>query len=61
LFGSFASGVIIDKFFTMSDKSKDWHGIWLCFAVYALAIAIVFPFVFRYKHNAALAHAIKHA
>ncbi|MBC7401181.1 MAG: nucleoside permease [Mucilaginibacter sp.] len=61
LFGSFASGVIIDKFYTFSDQSKDWHGIWLCFAAYALAIAIVFPFVFRYKHNAALAHAIKHA
>jgi NHS family xanthosine MFS transporter len=61
LFGSFASGVIIDRFYTLSDQSKDWHGIWLCFAAYALAIAIVFPFVFRYKHNAALAHAIKHA
>ncbi|MCC8426992.1 nucleoside permease [Mucilaginibacter sp. UR6-11] len=61
LLGSFASGVIIDKFFTMSDQSKDWHGIWLSFAVYALVIATIFPFVFRYKHNAALAHAIKHA
>jgi NHS family xanthosine MFS transporter len=61
LFGSFASGIIIDKYFTMADKSKDWHGIWISFACYALVIAIIFPFVFRYKHNAALAHAIKHA
>jgi NHS family xanthosine MFS transporter len=61
LFGSFASGEIIDKFFTMPDQSKNWHGIWLTFAVYALVIAIVFPFVFRYKHNAALKHAIAHA
>jgi NHS family xanthosine MFS transporter len=59
LFGSFASGVIIDKFYTMADGNKDWHGIWLCFAVYALAIAVVFPFVFRYKHNAALERAIQ--
>lgn len=59
LFGSFASGFLIDHFFTMSDQSKDWHGIWLCFAGYALAIAIVFPFVFRYKHNAALERAIE--
>lgn len=61
LFGSFASGFIIDNFFTLADKSKDWHGIWLTFAAYALVIAAIFPFVFRYKHNAALEHAIKHA
>jgi NHS family xanthosine MFS transporter len=59
LFGSFASGVIIDKFYTMANGSKDWRGIWLCFALYALAIAVVFPFVFRYKHNAALERAIQ--
>jgi NHS family xanthosine MFS transporter len=61
LFGSFTSGLIIDKFFTLADHSKNWQGIWLCFASYALVIAIIFPFVFRYKHNAALEHAIKHA
>jgi NHS family xanthosine MFS transporter len=59
LFGSFASGVIIDKFFTMANGSKDWHGIWLCFAAYALVIAVIFPFIFRYKHNAALERAIQ--
>jgi NHS family xanthosine MFS transporter len=59
LFGSFASGNIIDKFYTMADGSKDWQGIWLCFALYASAIAVVFPFVFRYKHNAALERAIQ--
>jgi NHS family xanthosine MFS transporter len=61
LFGSFASGVIIDKFFTLPNQTKDWHGIWLSFAGYALIIAVIFPFVFRYKHNAALKHAIQHA
>jgi NHS family xanthosine MFS transporter len=60
LFGSFASGVIIDNFFTLPDQSKNWHGIWLSFAGYALVIAIIFPFVFRYKHNTALQHAIQH-
>jgi NHS family xanthosine MFS transporter len=60
-FGSFASGLVIDKFFTMPDHSKNWHGIWLTFAGYALVIAIIFPFIFRYKHNAALKHAIQHA
>jgi NHS family xanthosine MFS transporter len=61
LFGSFASGYIIDKYFTMADQGKNWHGIWLTFAAYALVIAVIFPFVFRYKHNAALKHAIENA
>jgi MFS transporter, NHS family, xanthosine permease len=60
MFGSLISGVIIDRFFTMADHSKNWHGIWLSFAGYALAIAVIFPFVFRYKHNTALKHAIQH-
>ena len=61
LFGSLASGVIIDKYFTLSDQTKNWHGIWLTFACYALVIAVIFPFAFRYKHNTALERAIKHA
>jgi NHS family xanthosine MFS transporter len=60
-FGSRISGIVIDKFFTHADQSKDWHGIWLSFAGYALVIAVIFPFVFRYRHNAALKHAIEHA
>ena len=60
-FGSIASGFIIDKFFLYPDGSKDWHGIWLTFAAYALVIAVIFPFVFRYKHNKALVQAIHHA
>lgn len=59
-FGSIASGLIIDKFFLLPDGGKDWHGIWLTFAGYALVIAIIFPFVFRYKHNKALVEAIQH-
>jgi len=61
LFGSIASGVIIDKYFTHADMTKNWHGIWLTFAAYALVIAVIFPFVFRYKHNKALEMAINHA
>ncbi|MDR3693678.1 nucleoside permease [Mucilaginibacter sp.] len=51
LFGSLTSGIIIDKFFTYSDHNKNWHGIWLTFAGYALVIAVIFPFVFRDKHS----------
>ncbi len=60
MFGSLTSGILIDKFFLLPDHSKNWHGIWLTFAGYALVIAIVFPFVFRYKHNTALKQAIQH-
>jgi NHS family xanthosine MFS transporter len=60
-FGSLISGIVIQSFFTYADQSKNWHGIWLSFAGYALIIAIIFPFAFSYKHNAALKHAIQHA
>jgi NHS family xanthosine MFS transporter len=60
-FGSMISGAVIQKFFTDASGAKDWHGIWLSFAAYALVIAIIFPFVFRYKHNKALEQAIRHA
>jgi len=60
LFGSFASGIIIDKYFTLANNTKDWQGIWLAFAAYALVLTIIFPFIFKYKHNAALAKAINH-
>lgn len=49
LFGSFASGVMIDAFFTQADGSKNWEGIWLTFAAYALLLALVFPFIFKHK------------
>jgi len=52
LAGSFASGIIIDKYFTLADHSKNWHGIWLSFAAYALVIAIIFPFIFKYNSTA---------
>ncbi|GAB2689009.1 nucleoside permease [Mucilaginibacter koreensis] len=59
LFGSLSSGVIIDKYFT-ANGNNDWHGIWLTFAIYALVIAVIFPFVFKYKHNKELQNAIAH-
>jgi NHS family xanthosine MFS transporter len=51
LIGSFASGYVIEEFFTLADGSKQWQNIWLTFAAYALVLAIVFPFVFKYKHD----------
>ena len=50
IFGSLASGYVIDRYFTVNG-TKDWHGIWLSFAVYALVIAIAFAVIFKHKHD----------
>lgn len=48
--GSVVSGYIIDKYFTVGG-GKDWNGIWLSFAGYALVVAILFAIFFRHKHR----------
>jgi MFS transporter, NHS family, xanthosine permease len=48
--GSLSSGYLIDNYFTLSGK-KDWHNIWLTFAIYAFVIAIAFAVLFKHKHN----------
>lgn len=49
-FGSKVSGYVIDKYYTHAE-GKDWHGIWLAFTCYALVLGIIFPLVFRHKHE----------
>lgn len=49
--GSRISGIIIDKYFTLADKSFDWHGIWMAFAAYSLVVAVLFAVLFKHKHN----------
>ncbi len=51
ILGSSISGYIIDTYFTTGNV-KDWHSIWLCFAIYALIIAVAFAIFFKHKHNA---------
>jgi NHS family xanthosine MFS transporter len=48
--GSWTSGLLIGRFFTGADGMKDWYSIWLCFAAYALVVAILFAILFRYKY-----------
>ena len=45
--GGLASGWVVDHF-TVGD-TRDWQSIWLTFAIYALVLALTFPFLFRYK------------
>jgi MFS transporter, NHS family, xanthosine permease len=51
VFGSLASGFLIEHFFTAADGSKDWHGIWMTFALYALVMAVVFVPLFKHRHD----------
>jgi MFS transporter, NHS family, xanthosine permease len=48
--GSKISGYIIDNYYT-SAQGKDWHGIWLAFAIYALIVAVLFAILFKHKHD----------
>ncbi len=47
--GSMAAGLVVDHFTV--DGMKDWQSIWLTFAGYALVLGLVFPLLFRYRHD----------
>ncbi len=49
--GSLISGFVIQHYFTDAAGDKDWQGIWLSFAGYALVVAILFVFLFKHKHR----------
>ena len=49
--GSRISGRIIDSYYTLPNGDRNWHGIWLSFAAYALVIAILFMILFKHKHE----------
>ena len=50
--GSSISGIVIQNYFTDASGNKDWQGIWLAFAAYALVIAVLFVLIFKHKHVA---------
>ncbi len=67
VFGSLIAGFVIDQFYTapgcddMTTICKDWHGIWTAFALYALAMTMLFVPLFKHRHPArAVAHASTH-
>lgn len=49
--GSVLSGYIIEHFFTYPDQSKNWHGIWMTFALYSLSLAALFVPLFKHRHT----------
>jgi NHS family xanthosine MFS transporter len=49
--GTMLAGAVVDHYTV--NGVRDWHSIWLTFAGYALALGVVFPLVFRYRHDPA--------
>ena len=56
--GNIVAGLVIARWFETKqlingavEIVKDWPGIWLTFAAYALVVAILFMILFKYKHN----------
>jgi NHS family xanthosine MFS transporter len=49
--GSTISANMIQTYFTNQDNSRDWHGIWTAFSIYAAVISILFALLFKHKHN----------
>jgi MFS transporter, NHS family, xanthosine permease len=56
--GGTLSGWVVD-YFTV-DGVRNWQNIWFTFAGYALVLAIIFPFVFKYKHNPSEVNVVQH-
>ncbi len=48
--GSIVSGFIIGKYFTHNGM-KDWHSIWITFAIYSLVVAVLFAVLFKHKQD----------
>jgi MFS transporter, NHS family, xanthosine permease len=64
ILGGWAAGKVVDHFTTNISGAcsgvKDWPSIWFTFAGYALVLAIIFPLVFKYKHDRKALEKIQH-
>lgn len=49
--GGKGSGWVVDHFTDVATGIKDWQSIWFTFGAYTLALAIIFPICFKYKHQ----------
>src|SRR5436190_4988992 len=50
ILGGLFAGKVVDHF-TDATGLKNWQNIWFSFAAYALAIAVLFLLLFKYKHD----------
>jgi MFS transporter, NHS family, xanthosine permease len=56
--GGILSGWVVD-YFTV-DGVRNWQYIWFTFAGYGLFLAIIFPIMFKYKHDPNATVAVQH-
>jgi NHS family xanthosine MFS transporter len=56
--GGLLSGAVVDFFTT--DGVRNWSYIWFTFAGYGLFLAIIFPFMFKYKHDPNAVVSVQH-
>jgi MFS transporter, NHS family, xanthosine permease len=49
ILGSYGSGWVVQ--YNTINNVTNWQAVWLIFAGYALVLGIVFPIVFKYKHD----------
>jgi NHS family xanthosine MFS transporter len=49
--GSMVSGYLIQNYYTDAQGIKDWHSIWLTFAIYAAVVTVLFMVLFKHKHD----------
>ncbi|MEZ5045537.1 MAG: nucleoside permease [Chitinophagaceae bacterium] len=59
ILGSKVSGYMIDRYFT-SNGNKEWQGIWISFAIYALIITVLFAIFFKHKHDKTAINTLSH-
>ena len=58
MIGGYCSGLVVDHF--TNNDVRDWQSIWLAFASYVFVLGIIFPFVFKYKHDPKAVESLKH-
>ncbi|MFH1120996.1 MAG: nucleoside permease [Bacteroidota bacterium] len=65
MFGGYGAGLVVDYFtktnaLTNEILSRDWQSIWFAFAGYALVLGLIFPIVFKYKHDPRVQESFRH-
>jgi NHS family xanthosine MFS transporter len=58
MFGGYCSGLVVDHY--TRDGITDWSSTWFAFAGYALVLGIIFPLVFKYKHDRTQQVSVRH-
>ncbi len=56
--GGYGAGLVVDYF--TSGGITNWRYTWFAFAAYALILGIIFPLVFKYKHDAKAMSKVSH-